>query len=144
MSLAEVRGLLDALAEEGCLVLTLSGGEVLLRRDFFEVAGAARERGFAPRIFTNGTLVDEARADRLAALEPVVVEMSLLGAAPETHDAITLKRGSFARTVRAAELLGARRPGQAQDDPDASQPGRGGRDGIAGRQTLVRSTRSRS
>ena len=108
MSLAELSRLLDALAEEGCLVLTLSGGEVLLRRDFFEVASAARARGFALRIFTNGTLVDEARADRLAALEPVVVEMSLLGAAPETHDAITLKRGSFARTVRAAELLGAR------------------------------------
>jgi radical SAM protein with 4Fe4S-binding SPASM domain len=108
MSLAELTGLLDQLAEAGCLVLTLSGGEVLLRRDFFAVAGAARERGFGLRIFTNGTLVDEARADRIAALTPLGVEMSLLGATPETHDAITLKRGSFARTVRAAELLAAR------------------------------------
>jgi radical SAM protein with 4Fe4S-binding SPASM domain len=108
MSLAELTALLDDLAAEGCLVLTLSGGEVLLRRDFFPIAAAARERGFALRIFTNGTLVDPACADRLAALDPVVVEMSLLGAAPETHDAITLKRGSFARTVRAAEQLGGR------------------------------------
>jgi radical SAM protein with 4Fe4S-binding SPASM domain len=108
MSLAELTGLLDELAEEGCLVLTLSGGEVLLRRDFFAIAGAARARGFGLRIFTNGTLVDEPTADRLAALEPIVVEMSLLGATPQTHDAITLKRGSFARTVRAARLLGAR------------------------------------
>ena len=108
MSLAEWTGVLDALAAEGCLILTLSGGEVLLRKDFFDIAGAAKERGFGMRVFTNGTLVDAKAADRLAALNPIVVEMSLLGGTAETHDAITLKKGSFARTIRAAELLGER------------------------------------
>jgi radical SAM protein with 4Fe4S-binding SPASM domain len=108
MTLSEWTGVLDALAAEGSLIVTLSGGEVLLRRDFFDIAGAAKERGFAMRIFTNGTLVDARAADRLADLNPIVVEMSLLGGSAETHDAITLKKGSFARTIRAAELLGQR------------------------------------
>jgi radical SAM protein with 4Fe4S-binding SPASM domain len=108
MTLAEWTPVLDALAAEGCLILTLSGGEVLLRRDFFEIATAARERGFGLRIFTNGTLVDVKAADRLADLHPIAIEMSLLGGTAETHDAITLKKGSFARTLRAAELLGER------------------------------------
>src|SRR5688572_23659944 len=64
MTLAEWTTVLDALAAEGCLILTLSGGEVLLRRDFFEIAEAARQRGFGLRIFTNGTLVDASAADR--------------------------------------------------------------------------------
>ena len=108
MTLAQWTEVLDALAAEGCLILTLSGGEVLLRKDFFDIAGAAKERGFGLRVFTNGTLVDAAAADRLAAIDPILVEMSLLGGSAETHDAITLKKGSFARTVRAAELLGER------------------------------------
>jgi radical SAM protein with 4Fe4S-binding SPASM domain len=108
MSLAEWTSALDALAAEGCLIVTLSGGEVLLRRDFFDIAGAAKARGFAMRIFTNGTLVDARASDRLAELSPIVVEMSLLGGTAETHDGITLKKGSFARTIRAAELLGER------------------------------------
>lgn len=108
MTLAQWTDVLDALAAEGCLVLTLSGGEVLLRRDFFDIGAAAKERGFGLRIFTNGTLVDAKAADRLASLGPISIEMSLLGGTAETHDGITLKKGSFARTIRAAELLGER------------------------------------
>lgn len=105
MTLDELEGVLDQLASAGTLILTLSGGEVLLRRDFFEIAAAARRRGFALRIFTNGTLLAEATADRLAALEPLAVEISLLGATPATHDGVTLKRGSFERTLRGVDLL---------------------------------------
>lgn len=108
MTLGELEHVLDQLAAAGCLILTLSGGEVLLRRDFFDVAAAARQRGFGLRIFTNGTLVDPAAADRLAGLHPLGVEISLLGASAATHDAITLKAGSFERTLRGVELLVAR------------------------------------
>src|SRR5207249_773565 len=46
MTLDELTPVLDDLAAAGCLILTLSGGEPLLRRDFFDVAEAARARGF--------------------------------------------------------------------------------------------------
>lgn len=105
MTLDELLPVLDDLAAAGCLILTLSGGEVLLRTDFFDVAEAARARGFALRIFTNCTIVTPRIADRIAALDPVVVETSLLGGDAHTHDEITLTGGSFQKTVRGVRLL---------------------------------------
>jgi radical SAM protein with 4Fe4S-binding SPASM domain len=97
--------ILPQLAEAGTLFLVLTGGEPLLRADFFDIAAEARRYEFALRIFTNGMLVDAAAADRLAALSPLAVEVSVLGARPETHDFLTRKRGSYERAVRALGLL---------------------------------------
>lgn len=108
LTIVEISGILDQLAAAGTLILTLSGGEILLRRDFFEIAEAARARGFALRLFTNGTLVTPVIADKIAALTPVLVEMSLLGATAAVHDAVTLKAGSFNKTLRAVRLLSDR------------------------------------
>src|SRR5215471_6588531 len=91
----EWKRILRQLADEGCLYLTISGGEPLARRDFFELAEFARRLGFALRIFTNGTLCDDAAADRIAALAPLAVEISLHAACAKIHDAITRRAGSF-------------------------------------------------
>ena len=103
----EIRDLLDQLADAGCLWLTLSGGEVLARNDFFDIAFYAKTKHFALRILTNGTLIDKTAADKIAELAPVAVDISLHGATARTHDAITQTNGSFAQTSRAIELLDA-------------------------------------
>ena len=108
LSTDEWRRIFDELAEEGCLFLTLSGGELLVRRDWYELASHARTLGFALRLYTNGTMIDEAVADRIASLEPLGVEISLLGGTAATHDAVTRKRGSFERMLRGIRLLVAR------------------------------------
>jgi radical SAM protein with 4Fe4S-binding SPASM domain len=105
MTYDELLPVLDDLAAAGCLILTLSGGEVLLRADFFEIAEAAGARGFALRIFTNATIVTPRIADRIAALNPISVESSLLGGDAPTHDGVTLIDGSFEKTVRGVRLL---------------------------------------
>src|SRR5215471_4660046 len=74
LTTAEWKRILRELCDEGCLYLTISGGEPLARGDFFELASYARGLGFALRIFTNGTLVDDESADRIAALAPLGVE----------------------------------------------------------------------
>jgi MoaA/NifB/PqqE/SkfB family radical SAM enzyme len=96
---------LDDLRALGTLSLALTGGEALTHPDFLRIARAARERAFALRIFTNGSLVSEAMADALAELHPVAVEMSLHGARAQTHDRATLRPGSFAAVLRALERL---------------------------------------
>ena len=48
----ELRSTMEQLAQMGCMVLTLTGGEPLVRRDFFEIADIAKELRFALRIFT--------------------------------------------------------------------------------------------
>src|SRR4029077_17959782 len=83
----------------------LSGGEVMVRPDFFDIAEHARGRGFAYRVFTNGIGLTEAKVERLAALEPLTVELSIFSAGPEVHDAITRVPGSFRRLMAAIERL---------------------------------------
>ncbi len=96
---------LDELATLGVLHLTLSGGEIFTRRDLFEIAEHARIKRFLVRLFTNGIAISAARADRIAALHPYAVEISVYGARAETHEKITQHPHSFALTLRAFRLL---------------------------------------
>lgn len=107
LTYAEITRLLDELAELGTLYLTLSGGEVLVRRDFFEIVEYAKRKGFVYRIFTNGIGLTEERVRRIAALEPLTVELSIFSADPAVHDAITKVPGSFDRLIENVERLKA-------------------------------------
>jgi radical SAM protein with 4Fe4S-binding SPASM domain len=105
---AEAGAALEKLAEAGTLFLTLTGGEPLVREDFFDVAERARRLNFSVRIFTNGTLVDERAADRIAGLAPFEVGVSVYGVRRETHEEITGAPGSFDATMRCLRLLAER------------------------------------
>lgn len=107
LTLDEYVQLFDELVGLGTVQLTLTGGEVLARPDFWDIAHAARERTFALRIFTNGTRVDAEIAARFAALAPLSVEVSLYGGTAATHDAVTAQPGSFERTVAGIRHLKA-------------------------------------
>ncbi|MBI4575869.1 MAG: radical SAM protein [Planctomycetes bacterium] len=108
LSTDEWRGVLDELAGLGVLFLTLSGGEPLLRRDFFEIAAHARRRRFALRVFTNASLVTERNADRLARLAPKEVEVSIYGASAATYEAVAGQGGFAGQARRGVERLLAR------------------------------------
>lgn len=101
---AKVFGILRQLKEAGCFYLTFSGGEPLIRKDFFEIADYARKLKFALRIFTNATLVNESIADKLGNLKPISVEISLCGF-KDMHEEMTQVKGSFDKTVKAIRLL---------------------------------------
>lgn len=97
--------LLDDLAGAGCLFLTFTGGEAMLRPDFWELVQAATDRHFALQVFVGGNLVDEAAARRFAELNVIAVGVSLYGASPETHERITRLPGSYERTIGAIRWL---------------------------------------
>lgn len=105
LGLAEIGDILDQLAKAGCLFLTLSGGELMMRPDWLDILQYARRRAFAVRIFTNGTLLDEEGARAIADIGVVDVGLSLYGSKPETHDAVTGVSGSYEATMRATGLL---------------------------------------
>jgi len=105
LSLPEIELVLDGLRDAGTMFLTITGGEVFLRRDIFEIIGAARDRNFAVRVFTSGTLLNREKVARLAALEPMAVEISIYGMRGDVHDGITQRRGSLRKSLRAAVLL---------------------------------------
>lgn len=105
LSLEEIRTLLDQLAEAGTLFLTLSGGEVFMRRDFLQILAHARSRGFSVTVFTTGTLLTPETATELADLHPLSVEVSIYSARAEVHDRVTRIPGSHARSLRALQML---------------------------------------
>ena len=105
MSATEWIAVLDDLRTLGAFTLTLTGGEPLTHPEFFSIAGAARERGFAIRIFTNGALIDGMAADRIAALHPESVQLSIHGATAGTHDLATRHPGSFFEMWRGIDHL---------------------------------------
>lgn len=105
LSASAINDILDQLAKAGTLYLIFSGGEIFTREDFFEIAEYARKLHFALRLKTNGTLVDEQVADRVASLYPDLVSISIYSTSAEIHDNITSVQGSLSRTIRAAKML---------------------------------------
>lgn len=97
---------LRKISDFGVLYLTLTGGEPMVHKDFFKIAEEVTRLGMALRIYSNGYLLgDEKNVDRIAALKPFEVEISLHGARAETHEALTRIKGSFDRTIRGIRLL---------------------------------------
>ncbi len=82
---AEGLKLLDDLAEIGVRVVIFSGGEPLLRPDLFDLLDHARSLGIAPQLSTNGVLIDEAIAERLARAGVAYVGISIDGR-PDFND----------------------------------------------------------
>ncbi|HLK33940.1 MAG TPA: radical SAM protein [Terriglobales bacterium] len=107
LSREEVFQLLDDLAEAGTLILTLSGGEPLLRPDFFAIAKRARSLRFSLKVKTNGILIGPSQAALLRDYGVHQVQMSIYSHRAEVHDGITKIRGSLARSVAAIRLLRA-------------------------------------
>ena len=105
MTTAEIRGVLDQLAEAGVFFLTLSGGEVFMRMDFLDIVEYARSLMFAVKIKTNAFMIGEKEAQRLRDLMIQDVQVSIYSHRPEVHDAITLLPGSLKRSVAGIRRL---------------------------------------
>ncbi len=109
LNTSEIKDILGQLADAGCLYLSFTGGEPFLREDIWELISHARERTFALTLQTNGTLIGETEADLIRAADVMDVHLSVLGSSDAMHDGITGVPGSFKKTIRAAELLIARK-----------------------------------
>ena len=105
MTTEEVKRVLDELAEAGTLFLTLSGGEIFLRQDFFELLEYARALHFDVSLKTNALLITPERARRLKELGVRKIQVSIYSADPEIHDGITMVPGSLRRSIEAMRLV---------------------------------------
>jgi radical SAM protein with 4Fe4S-binding SPASM domain len=103
----QAKRLIDGVADIGRPVFVFSGGEPLMRPDIFELAAHAKGRGLPIALATNGTLIDEAMAARIAAAGFDRVSISLDGADAATHDAFRCQQGAFAASVRGFDRLRA-------------------------------------
>src|SRR5260370_40891619 len=107
MSTSEIKNLLDELASAGVFFLTLSGGEILLRKDFFEILEYARKLTFCVKLKTNAILIRAAEAERIRSLGVDSLQVSIYSHRSEVHDAITKVAGSLKRSLDAIRFLKA-------------------------------------
>jgi radical SAM protein with 4Fe4S-binding SPASM domain len=105
MTTVEIKHLLREMSEAGVFILTFSGGEIFLRKDFFEILEYARALTFCIKLKTNAVLIREAQAARLRDLSVASIQISIYSHRPEVHDAITKVKGSLQRSVNAIRFL---------------------------------------
>ncbi|MFH0730955.1 MAG: mycofactocin radical SAM maturase [Pseudomonadota bacterium] len=103
LSTAECFQAIDQLAAAKVFQLNIGGGEPFLRPDFLDLMDYAHQKGIVTCISTNGTLIDDDTARRLAK-EMVYIQVSLDGATAASNDAIRGK-GSFEKVISALECL---------------------------------------
>jgi len=109
LSTQEFYQMIDQLSREECFLITFTGGEIFTRKDSFEIFSYAKNKGFSIILFTNATLITPERADRIQALEPWSVEISIYGATQETYEKVTGVPGSFERFLAGIERLRERK-----------------------------------
>ena len=100
-------GILDQLkADLGTdnYMLCITGGEPLLRKDFFEIMGYANKLGFNWGMTSNGTLITEEVAQKLRDCGMKTISISLDGM-PETHDAFRRTPGGWERGMQGIKNL---------------------------------------
>lgn len=98
----QAKAMIDDLAEMGSPVLLFSGGEPFLRKDLFELGEYTISKGIRAVISSNGTLIDEEKARRVAEIGFSYVGISIDGS-PETHDEFRQKKGAFDAAIRGIE-----------------------------------------
>ena len=97
--------LIDEIARVAKPVMVLSGGEPLFRPDLFDIAEYGVASGFRMALATNGTLVTERVAAKIADAGFSRVAISLDGANPDTHDRFRGLAGSHALALRGIRNL---------------------------------------
>lgn len=94
LTTAEAKQFIDDLADFNVPVLLFSGGEPLIRPDFFELADYAAKKGVRPTLSTNGTLITPEVARKIKDIGIGYVGISLDGLR-EVNDKFRGKAGAF-------------------------------------------------
>lgn len=100
----ECRRLVDQLTALKVFQVNIGGGEPFMRSDFMDLLAYAHAKGLVTCVSTNGTVIENDLARRLARLKLMYLQVSLDGATEEINDRIR-GRGTYRRILRGIECL---------------------------------------
>ena len=109
LSVEDIRLIGRKLNRLGTLIISLAGGEPLIRADIFDIIAALKETGHFPILITNGWFVDDEMARDLSCAGLQEISVSVDYADPARHDAQRGRPGAWKQAIRALELLNRRR-----------------------------------
>lgn len=96
----------DKLEKHGVMSLIFTGGEPLVRKDFFEIYRYAYQKGFQIGILTNGVNLGLKKyQDFFSRYPPARVMISMNAISERTHEKVTGTRGNFARVLKGVSFL---------------------------------------
>lgn len=101
LSTQEAYRLIDEAVASRTPLLMFSGGEPLVRPDFWELLSYAKDMGVRVAVSSNGILITKDVAKRLKENNVEYVGISLDGAKASTHDMIRGRKGSFDSSINA-------------------------------------------
>ncbi|VAW38093.1 Radical SAM domain protein [hydrothermal vent metagenome] len=104
LSTKEALSLINQWAAMGVRDITFSGGEPLMRADFFELARAAKEKGCTIGLATNGLCVTPDIAVKLRELE-AGIQVSLDGSTAEIYGGFRGNTQAFGQAVKGIDDL---------------------------------------
>jgi radical SAM protein with 4Fe4S-binding SPASM domain len=99
LTTTQALAVVDQLADAGVTALAFSGGEPLTRKDLFEVARYAADRGLYVSLATNGTLLTKENVQKLKQAKVNYVDISIDGATAKTHDEFRGVQGAFDKAM---------------------------------------------
>ncbi len=105
ITFAEIKEIVDEATEMGCLSWHLTGGEPLLREDFFDIYLYLKRKGIRITLFTNATLISSKIAHLFKKYPPQNIEVSVYGLSQKTYEAVTGNPGSFDTFMQGINLL---------------------------------------
>lgn len=105
LSLGEIRRIVDEAVSLGAMWCLVTGGEPLLREDFFDIFLYLKKKGLLVSVFTNATLVTDEHVEFFKKYPPRDIEVTVYGVTQEMYERVTRKRGSFKAFIRGLDLL---------------------------------------
>jgi radical SAM protein with 4Fe4S-binding SPASM domain len=105
LSLEEILRIGGEAVDLGALWCLVTGGEPLLRQDFFDLYLGLKRLGLLLSVFTNACLVSADHVKLFKHYPPRDLEVTVYGVTRETYEAVTRKPGSFAAFRRGLALM---------------------------------------
>ncbi|WHZ22056.1 MAG: hypothetical protein OJF47_001168 [Nitrospira sp.] len=105
LTLSETHHLLNEMRDAGIIWLNLTGGDILMHPDFFDIYESAARLGFVLQLYTNGTLFTRAVIERLQDNPPLSIDISCHSVNEDRFDWFTQVPGSYRAFMRGIVLL---------------------------------------
>lgn len=106
LSTAEWKRILEESAKLGVLTVRFTGGEPLLREDFYQLYDFSRRLGLRVILFTNARNITTKLAELMSRIPPMEkIEVSVYGMKIKSYENVTRAPGSFKEFQRGMDLL---------------------------------------
>lgn len=105
LSFAEIKRIADQAVSLGALWCLITGGEPLLREDFFDIYLYLKQKGLLVSVFTNATLITPRHAQFFKQYPPRDIEVTVYGVTENTYKKISRRPGSFKEFMSGLNLL---------------------------------------